>query len=226
MEVLLARVRVRRVHVRRDRVRDRLALGAVLGPLGDRVAEVLADHALERLAVLGPVQVTRAGCRATGSRTAPARRGPWRGTSITRSSAASVGMPGGTTSPRSMSCGVPTSVSRPPCAAARARPRRRPGRAERTRQPTASSGADERPGDVHPVAREVPADQLRAERAGRVHRRPRRRAAPQARPARCSRRRRALRRRRRSARADAVPRITLTSPRVSDELHQQRRQFE
>ena len=58
VEVLLARVRVRRVHVVGDRVGHDLALGAVLGPLGDRVAEVLADHALERLAVLGSVQVT------------------------------------------------------------------------------------------------------------------------------------------------------------------------
>ncbi len=59
VEVLLTGVRVRRVHVRRDRVRDGLALSAVLGPVGNRVAEVLADHALERLVVLRPVQVTQ-----------------------------------------------------------------------------------------------------------------------------------------------------------------------
>ena len=35
-----------------------LAIGAVLGPLGDRVREVLADHALEGLAVPRPVQAT------------------------------------------------------------------------------------------------------------------------------------------------------------------------
>ncbi len=55
--VLLARVGVRGVHIGRDGVGDRLALGAVLGPLRDRVGEVLADHALEALPVLGPVQV-------------------------------------------------------------------------------------------------------------------------------------------------------------------------
>ena len=42
-----------------DRVGDRLALGSMLGPLRDRVAEVLADHALEGLAVIGAVKVTQ-----------------------------------------------------------------------------------------------------------------------------------------------------------------------
>jgi hypothetical protein len=59
VEVLLSRVRIRCVHVFRDRVRDRLALGAVLGPIRDRAAQVLADHALEGLAVIGAVQVAQ-----------------------------------------------------------------------------------------------------------------------------------------------------------------------
>ena len=54
---LLARVRVRRVHVGGDRVRHHLAIGPVLGPLRDRIAQVLADDALEGLAILGAVEV-------------------------------------------------------------------------------------------------------------------------------------------------------------------------
>ena len=54
---LLARVRVRGVQVRRDRVRHDLSLGAVLGPVRDRVAQLLPEHALEGLAVAGAVQV-------------------------------------------------------------------------------------------------------------------------------------------------------------------------
>ena len=46
------------VHVAGHRVRHHLALGAVLGPLRDRVREILADHALEDLSVLGSVEVT------------------------------------------------------------------------------------------------------------------------------------------------------------------------
>ena len=44
---LLARIRVRRVHVLRDPVRHELAVRAVLGPRRDRVGQLLADHALE-----------------------------------------------------------------------------------------------------------------------------------------------------------------------------------
>jgi hypothetical protein len=39
--------------------RYQLALGAVLGPLRDRVGEVLADHSLERLAIPRPVQTAK-----------------------------------------------------------------------------------------------------------------------------------------------------------------------
>jgi hypothetical protein len=56
VEVFLARVRVRGIHVRGDPVGNRLPLGTVFRPRGERVAEILADHALERLAILGPIQ--------------------------------------------------------------------------------------------------------------------------------------------------------------------------
>jgi hypothetical protein len=55
--ILLTRVRVRRVHVGGDRVRHNLAIGAVLRPLRNRVAQVLADDPVEVLIVLGAVQV-------------------------------------------------------------------------------------------------------------------------------------------------------------------------
>ena len=57
VEVLLARVGVRSIHIRRDRIRDRLSLGAVLGPPRDRVAQTLPDHALENLALPRPIKM-------------------------------------------------------------------------------------------------------------------------------------------------------------------------
>src|SRR5450755_499050 len=59
MEVLLARVRVRGIHVRSDRVRDRLALGTLLGPPGDRVAQTLTDDTLEGLTILWAIQMAQ-----------------------------------------------------------------------------------------------------------------------------------------------------------------------
>src|SRR5207342_2554950 len=55
--ILLTRVRVRRVHVGGDRVRHNLGIGAVLRPLRNRVAQVLADDPVEVLTVLGAVEV-------------------------------------------------------------------------------------------------------------------------------------------------------------------------
>src|SRR5215510_16585615 len=57
MEVLLTRVRVRRIHVGRHGVRDHLAVGAVLRPPGNGVAQVLADHPVEVLAIPRAIQV-------------------------------------------------------------------------------------------------------------------------------------------------------------------------
>src|SRR6185437_4813853 len=59
VEVLLARIRVRGIHVRSDRVGDGLPLGAVLSPIWDRIAQLLADHPLEGLAIVGSVQVAQ-----------------------------------------------------------------------------------------------------------------------------------------------------------------------
>ena len=58
VEVLLPRVRIGGVHVVGDRARNRLAISAVFGPFRDRVAQALADHTLEGLAVLGAVKTT------------------------------------------------------------------------------------------------------------------------------------------------------------------------
>jgi hypothetical protein len=55
--VLLARVRVRRVHVLCDPVRNRTPVGAVLRPFGNRVAEILADDPLKRLHLPGLVEL-------------------------------------------------------------------------------------------------------------------------------------------------------------------------
>ena len=85
--VLLARVGVGAVHVGGHRVGHHLALGTVLGPLGDRVRQVLADHSLEGLAVLRVRRGGRARCPASGSRTGPPRRGPWRGCDLRASCA-------------------------------------------------------------------------------------------------------------------------------------------
>ncbi len=76
--VLLARVGVRRVHPGRHAVGDHLALGTVLRPLGDRVAQVLADHALEGREPRPAGRGGPAGCRTSGSRRGPGPRGPWR----------------------------------------------------------------------------------------------------------------------------------------------------
>ena len=58
VEVLLARVRIRRVHIGGDRIRNIPSVSAVLGPVGDRVAQVLADYPLKVLAVLRAVEVS------------------------------------------------------------------------------------------------------------------------------------------------------------------------
>jgi hypothetical protein len=49
VRVFLARVRVRRVHIRRYAVGHELAGGSILGPLGDRILEILANHTFKRL---------------------------------------------------------------------------------------------------------------------------------------------------------------------------------
>jgi hypothetical protein len=56
VRVFLPGVGAGAVHVAGHRVRHHLAVGAVLGPLRDRVGEVLAGHAVEGLAVSRPVQ--------------------------------------------------------------------------------------------------------------------------------------------------------------------------
>ena len=55
---LLSRIRPRRVHRGRHPVRHHLALRAVLSPRRDRVAQLLADHALERGHLARLVQAT------------------------------------------------------------------------------------------------------------------------------------------------------------------------
>jgi hypothetical protein len=55
--VLLTRVRVRRIHIGGDGVRNELAVSAVLRPRGNGVAQALADDPVEGLAVPRAVQV-------------------------------------------------------------------------------------------------------------------------------------------------------------------------
>jgi hypothetical protein len=56
---LLTRVRVGRVQVGSDAIGHHLAPGAVLGPSGDRVAQLLPDDTLKRLAIPRPVEAAQ-----------------------------------------------------------------------------------------------------------------------------------------------------------------------